>query len=379
MFENIHNEDTNFYPENYKISDVIEFEYYLRDRVKGQDENISSICRVLMNNTIRTEEKPIFFFLSWPSGTGKDLIAKSFAEFFSSRSHDSSGYKYFEIDVSQYYLLEFKTFSWVSNAYDNWGKESLLENIANKAYESYNWTVVINFTEIDKWRIYVDEKQTKLQLFFESLMNFLENRYIMLKGGKTKNSTIDMINFVFFFSGNFLFDTRKEKFKKKIWFYDEEKEKSEKIDFENSQKITKEDFLNYLKGQLSISVYNRLTADKNAIILMNEIDDSVKKDIFILEYKKMIQKIKNNYRDHDKNKYIEKYINPNQTLLDKFFRKTIKNIDKTEGARWFRNYINSEIKSEIIDTIIEVEVMKSEVKYEQELKKENKNNFINLD
>lgn len=377
MFEGIYEEATNFYPENYKISNVIEFEYFLRDKVKGQDENISSICRVLMNNTIRTEDKPIFFFLSWPSGTGKDLIAKSFAEFFSQKSIDSSGYKYFEIDVSQYYLLEFKTFSGVSNAYDNWGKESLLENIANKAYESYNWTIVINFTEIDKWRIYVDEKQTKLQLFFESLMNFLDNRYIMLKWGKTKNSTIDMINFVFFFSGNFLFDTRQEKFKKKIWFYDEEKEESEKIDFENSQKITKEDFLNYLKGQLSISVYNRLTADKNSIILMNEIDDNVKKDIFILEYKKMIQKIKNNYRDHDKNQYLEKYINPNQTLLDKFFKKTIKAIDKTEGARGFRNYINSEIKSEIIDTIIEVEVMKSEEKYEQEFKKEN--NFINLD
>lgn len=377
MFEGIYEEATNFYPENYKISDVIEFEYFLRDRVKGQDENISSICRVLMNNSIRTEEKPLFFFLSGPSWTWKDYIAKSFAEFFASKSH-SSQYPYFEIDVSQYYLLEFKTFSWVSNAYDNWAKESLLENIANKAYESYNWTVVVNFTEIDKGRI-VEEKSTKLQLFFESMMNFLENRFIMLKWWKTKNSTIDMINFVFFFSWNFLFDSRQEKFKKKIWFYDEEKEESEKRDFENNQKVTKEDFLNYLKGQLSISVYNRLTADKNSIILMNEIDNSVKKDIFILEYKKMIQKIKNNYRDHDKNKYLEKYINPNQTLLDKFFKKSLKAIDKTEWARWFRNYINSEIKSEIIDTIIEVEVMKSEEKYERELKKENKNNFINLD
>lgn len=210
----------------YKYDELILLEKFLKDEIKWQDSVINDFISVLKSNIIRTEDKPIYFILSWPSWVGKNLLVNKFSEFMN-KVH-WSGFWTFQIDLSNYYVNELSSLYWTTVGFAWSDQTPLLYKHSENIYLSDNgyWNSILFFDEVDKLSKNSYTKDIYSE-FFKNIMSTLSDRHQTFKGNSSamEYSTVDMINTVIFISGNFINDERLWEFKNKIWFLNEEEVK----------------------------------------------------------------------------------------------------------------------------------------------------------
>jgi len=162
-------------------------------------------------------------------------------------------------------------------------------------------------------------------------------------------NNVDMINTVIFISGNFINDERLWEFQNKIWFFNEEEVKKNKEEYINSNKASKEKLLEFFKSKLPISIFNRINSNSLAILQFNDISDDVLYDIYKKEYNSLITKIHTemNYYEWFNDRF-KKYRKVNKEL----FNQMKESIDLNNWARSVANFVNNQIKLEIIEKVV---------------------------
>jgi len=311
---------------NFKYETIMGLKRYLLENVKWQEEAIESVINIFKLNMLRLNNKPISMLFSWASWVGKTLTTKLISEYFQNENY--WWFKLYTIDLSSYFTNEVSSFLGTAPWFSWSDQKSLFENIAEIMYDSENVysTIIIYMKEIDKLKVNSYEKNP-LDTFFKTIFELLNEPIHAFKWNSkwTKHEFINLTNAIFIMDWNFINDEVKAIYKCKIWFFDENNDKIEREKFEENNKINKAKLVDYLKSKIPISAFNRLNYSPDSIIQFNDINESVYREIYNLEFSELIEWFLKNTKYKDKQKLLLKNNFVNKKEI--FYNKMLETID----------------------------------------------------
>lgn len=322
---------------------INDLEIYLKKNIKWQNEAIKSIINILKNNIVRTNKRPITMLFSWASWVGKSMTVRLLSKFLNEKVWWDD-FTLYTIDMSKYYANETSSWFW-SSPWFTWSNEwSLFEDISWLLYSKDNTftSAVIYINELDKMKVNRDENA--LDIFFRTTMSLFYDNIHFFKSSKLQWVNIDLSNVIFILDWNFINDIPDNEFSTKIWFSDVEIEKELIKNHNEKNKKSKAKLINYLKKQIPISAFNRINYCEDSIIQFNDIWEDVIYDIFLMEYRDMIESMNNSKYKNIFNKYL--------FPTDEDYKKMLSTLDKNNWARWISNFVQYNLKNEIIKKVI---------------------------
>ncbi len=350
-FEHIYNWNDYVPLYNFDLETITKLEAYLRQNLFSQDKVIESVINLFKSNTLRTSYCPMSILLSWPPGVGKSHLVNLLSEYF---MKEKKIFPLYRINMNDYYVQEMTWFLGSAPGFSGSDTKSVFEDIGEIQLNNENPrnSIIIYVTEIEKCKKNSTDRDSVLHSFFKNIMMYLNEPIHHFKGGakRTQTAPINLCNSIFILDGNLYSDTKLE-YSKKIWFTDEDIKKQDEEKFYENNKMTKEKFLSYLKKEIPMSAYSRITYSPNSVILFDDLwssKDEIKRKIYQKEYEELLTNFKQRYKQHS-NLFTK--FESNEIKQELYFD-MISKLDPDTWIRWLKNFVEYNIKNKIIDEIV---------------------------